>query len=93
MQKLNEEMNELELRAQNKEQLLKAIQRFRKNMGLTQTQLSEKAGLPQSSVSKLESASREPTLALTFKILSALGLEIVVRKKKKAASKNDGIII
>ncbi len=89
----NDDMSELELRAQNKEQLLKAIQRFRKNMGLTQTQLSEKAGLPQSSVSKLESASREPTLALTFKILSALGLEIVIRKKKKAISKNDGIVI
>lgn len=90
------EMNDshdLELRAQNKEQLLKAIQRFRKNMGLTQTQLSEKAGLPQSSVSKLESASREPTLALTFKILSALGLEIIVRRKKKSSLKNDGVII
>jgi transcriptional regulator with XRE-family HTH domain len=85
--------DELELRAQNKEQLLKAIGRFRKNMGLTQTQLSEKAGLPQSSVSKLESATREPTLSLTFKVLSALGLEIIVRKKKKPASKNEGIIV
>jgi transcriptional regulator with XRE-family HTH domain len=84
---------ELEIKAQNKEQLLKAIQRFRKNMGLTQNDLSEKAGVPQSSVSKLESDSREPTLTVTFKILSALGLEVVVRKKRKQTGKNDGIVI
>jgi HTH-type transcriptional regulator/antitoxin HipB len=89
---MNKNNIEFELRAQNKEQLLKAIQRFRKNMNLTQTELSQKAGLPQSSVSKLESASREPTLTLIFKILSALGLEIVLRKKRKI-SKTDGIVI
>ena len=85
--------NDLELRAQNKEQMIKAIQRFRKNMSLTQAGLSEKAGLPQSSVSKFESGTREPTLTLIFRILSALGLEIIIRKKKKQSAKTEGIVI
>ena len=83
----------LELKAQNKEQLLKAVQRFRKNSKLTQKELSDKSGVPQSSVSKFEVGAREPNLSLLFKIISALNLEIVIRKKQKVKSKSEGIVI
>lgn len=86
-------IDKLEIKAQNKDQLLKAVQRFRKNTKLTQKELSEKSGVPQSSISKFELATREPSLTLLFKILSALNLEIVVRRKKKLKSKTDGIVI
>ncbi len=89
----NDKINQFELRAQNSDQLLKAIHRFRKSMGLTQIELSDLAGLPQSSISKLESSTRGPTLALTFRILSALGLELVVRKKKKQKDPHEGLVI
>lgn len=88
-------MDSLEIKAQNKDQLLKAIQRFRKNEKETQKSLSEKTGIPQSSISKLEHGTREPNLTIIFKVLSALGLEVVVRKKKKInqKSKTQGIVI
>jgi HTH-type transcriptional regulator/antitoxin HipB len=88
-------LDSLEIKAQNKDQFLKSIQRFRKNQNETQKSLSEKAGIPQSSISKLELGTREPSLTLIFKVLSALGLEVVIRQKKKFSkdSKTEGIVI
>jgi HTH-type transcriptional regulator / antitoxin HipB len=86
-------MEEIEIKAHSKEQLIKALVRLRKQAGKTQLELSELTGLPQSSISKLESESREPSLSIIFRVLSALGLEIVIRPKRKLKSKNEGIVI
>jgi HTH-type transcriptional regulator/antitoxin HipB len=85
--------NDLEIKAQTKEQLIKAVQRFRKANSMTQKELSEKSGVPQSSVSKFEANSREPSLSLLFKIISALNLEVTVRRKKSVKSKSDSVVI
>lgn len=49
-----------------------ALVKARKEAGLTQTQLSEKTGISQADISRLESGSRNPSLALLQRIAEAL---------------------
>lgn len=49
-----------------------ALVKARKEAGLTQTQLSEKTGISQADISRLESGSRSPSLALLQRIAEAL---------------------
>ena len=44
----------------------------RKKAGLTQAELSEKTGISQSDISRLENGSRNPTVALLNRIANAL---------------------
>lgn len=44
----------------------------RKKAGLTQAELSEKTGISQSDISRLENGSRNPTIALLNRIANAL---------------------
>ena len=44
----------------------------RKRAGLTQAELSEKTGISQSDISRLENGSRNPTIALLNRIANAL---------------------
>lgn len=52
------------------------IRKFRKEAGLTQHQLSEKADLPQSHVSVLERGKHSPSHKTLSKIAEALGIEL-----------------
>ena len=58
-----------------------AIQRIRKARALTQSQLSESAGLRQAGLSQIESGANGVRLFSLFKLLAALNLEIVLRKR------------
>lgn len=49
-----------------------ALVKARKEAGLTQTQLSEKTGISQADISRLENGSRNPSLALLQRIAEAL---------------------
>jgi transcriptional regulator with XRE-family HTH domain len=51
------------------------LRRARAQQGLTQRQLAELAGVPQSSIARIESGARQPTLPVLTRILVAAGLE------------------
>ena len=51
------------------------LRRARAQKGLTQRQLAELAGIPQSSIAKIESGARQPTLPVLTRILAAVDLE------------------
>lgn len=54
----------------------KKIRELRKEKGLTQEQLAEKAGLPQSHISRLEQGQHSPSHATVEKIAAALGVPV-----------------
>jgi HTH-type transcriptional regulator / antitoxin HipB len=63
------------------------VRRARKQRGLTQTQLGEKAGLRQATISLIETGNPAATLETILAILAILDLEfrIVPRSKGTAA--------
>jgi ribosome-binding protein aMBF1 (putative translation factor) len=52
------------------------IKQARESAGLTQTELSTKAGLPQSHISRLENGQHSPSFATLEKIAKALNISI-----------------
>lgn len=54
----------------------KTIKELRHKQNMTQNDLAEKAGIPQSHVSRLESAAYTPTHMTLQKIASALGVSV-----------------
>jgi len=64
--------------------LTMALVQARKEAGLTQEELSEKTGISQADISRLENGSRNPSLALLQRIADALNstlrIEFVPRK-------------
>ena len=63
-------------------QLINALKRYRKHSDLTQAQLGETSGLPQTTVSKIEVEMIDPSLGTLFKIIAALDLEIEIKERK-----------
>lgn len=63
------------------QQLGAALQRERKRQGLTQTQLAAKAGLRQQTISAVEGGKPRSELQVIFDIMTALGLELVLRPR------------
>lgn len=57
-------------------QLGAALQRERKRQGLTQTELAEKAGVRQQTISAVEGGKPRSELQVIFDIMTALGLDI-----------------
>lgn len=52
----------------------------RKKIGITQTQLSTRTGIPQATISRIESFSSIPTLQVILKISNALNMKLVFKK-------------
>ena len=71
----------LELTSRAPDQLGVAIQRIRKQQGMTQQELAEKAGVQQRTISKIENGQLNTELNTIFNILNALKLEMVIREK------------
>jgi HTH-type transcriptional regulator / antitoxin HipB len=67
------------------EQLEQVLRALRKDKGLTQTQAGRRAGLRQGAVSTLESAPGKASVERLFRVLSALGVELVLRDPDAAA--------
>lgn len=65
----------------------KNVQRFAGNLlkvarverGLTQRELASAAGVPQSTVARIESGATQPTVPMLFRILAAVDLEPRIR--------------
>jgi predicted nucleotidyltransferase/DNA-binding XRE family transcriptional regulator len=54
------------------------LRRTRHRAVLTQAEVAERAGLPQSTVSAYESGDRQPTLPMLSKLLEAMGSELTI---------------
>lgn len=60
--------------------LISAVIRQRNDLGLTQRELAELCGLPQSSVARIETMKTTPKLDTFLKILHPLGLKLTISK-------------
>jgi HTH-type transcriptional regulator / antitoxin HipB len=65
-------------------QLGNALQRYRRLAEATQAKIGGRAGIKQSAVSTLETGAPGVRLSTLFRLLAALDLELVVRKRKKS---------
>ena len=55
------------------------MQLARKISGLTQSELAEKSGVPQETISRIERGRSNPTLGTLEKLAKAMGVEITVK--------------
>ena len=69
-------------------QLARVLNGYRKKLNLTQKQAGEKVGMFPKTISALENSPDNSSIASLFKLLSALGLELVL--KPKNGERNDG---
>lgn len=60
-------------------EILKAIIRARGRQKLSQRELAEKIGVKQSALARFESGRTNPTLGFLKKVVSGLGLTVVVK--------------
>ena len=58
-----------------------ALSRFRKQSDLTQQALGDQAGIKQNAISSVESGSPGTRLRTLFRILAALNLELIIRRR------------
>lgn len=71
------------------EQLGSVLRGFRRDQSLTQSDLGAKCGLAQNAISQIEAEPGKASLTRIFKLLAALELEIVVRKRGKPDRRSD----
>ena len=69
-------------------QLAMVLNGYRKKLKLTQKQAAENVGLFPKTISALENSPDSSSIASLFKLLSALGLELVL--KPRSTERNDG---
>jgi DNA-binding XRE family transcriptional regulator len=60
-----------------REAIAARLKALRNTANLTQKQLAEKSGLPQSHISRLEAGQHGPSLKTVLKLASALGVSLV----------------
>lgn len=72
--------------ARTPKQIGNIIRRARKNHNMNQTQLGEKAGLRQETVSLIETGNPAAKLETILAVLAALDLEFQVSPRSKSAS-------
>lgn len=56
--------------------LIHLLREARKRSGLTQAELATRAGVPQSTVGRIESGARVPSTALLERLIRAAGFEV-----------------
>ncbi|MCP5145766.1 MAG: helix-turn-helix domain-containing protein [Gammaproteobacteria bacterium] len=69
-------------------QLGAIVRRARRNAGLTQTELGQRIGLRQATISKLEKGEPATRISTLLDALSALGLEIIIDKRGQASGQS-----
>ena len=70
-------------------QLGAVLQGYRRERGLTQTDVGAKVGLAQKAVSKIELAPERAGVSMMFKLLAALELELVVHPRGTPAHRSE----
>ena len=74
-------MNELKKEQERLEpefSVMQAMIAARKSTGLTQKQLSEKTGITQADISKLESGNANPSLRTLQRLASGMGMKVKI---------------
>jgi len=74
-------MNELKKEQERLEpefSVMQAMIDARKSTGLTQKQLSEKTGITQADISKLESGNANPSLRTLQRLASGMGMKVKI---------------
>ena len=66
----------------NAKQLGTVLARIRKQNELTQSELAERAGIQQPTISEIESAHGNPLMSTFFRLISALDLEITIQRRQ-----------
>ncbi|MCP5083542.1 MAG: helix-turn-helix transcriptional regulator [Alphaproteobacteria bacterium] len=74
--------------ARNPKQIGNIIRRARKKLNLNQTQLGEKAGLWQETISMIETGNPATKLETLLMILSALDLELQIGPRSKGRTED-----
>lgn len=69
--------------ARTPKQIGTIVQRARKKMGWNQTQLGEKAGLRQETISVIETGNPAAKLETILAVLAALDLEFRIKQRSK----------
>ncbi|MGY2046580.1 helix-turn-helix domain-containing protein [Methylobacterium sp. JK268] len=72
--------------ARTEKQLGAILRRARRQAGLTQAALGERVHLRQGTVSRLEAGEPAVQLHTVLEVLSALGLELVVRPRSQGSA-------
>jgi len=72
--------------ARTPEQFGQVLRRVRKDTGISQSDLAERSGLWQETISKIEGGSPGSRLETVMEICAALDLEIVIRRRTKGSS-------
>ena len=72
--------------ARNPKQIGNLIRRARKQRGLSQTQLGEKTGLRQATISLIETGNPAATLETILTVLSVLDLELRITPRSKGTA-------
>lgn len=78
---LNEQLKDPEFRAEYEAlepefAIIQAIIDARKNSGLTQKQLSERTGITQADISKLETGNANPTLKMLQRLAAGMDMNV-----------------
>jgi HTH-type transcriptional regulator/antitoxin HipB len=68
------------------QQLGQSLKARRAKLKLSQTEVGAKVGMKQNTVSVLEISTSSSSVESLFKVISALGLELIVRDKVKSTS-------
>jgi ribosome-binding protein aMBF1 (putative translation factor) len=66
-------------------ELGQAVRARRLEIGMSQTELAERAGMTQSAVSRLEAGGSVPTIGVLERLAAALSADLVVALTPKAA--------
>ena len=72
--------------ARNPKQVGSILRRARKQCGLSQTQLGERAGLRQATISQVETGNPSATLETILALLAVLDLELRIVPRTKGAA-------
>lgn len=80
---VNEQLQDSEFRAEYEAleaefSIMQAIIDARKTSGLTQKQLSEKTGIAQADISKLESGNGNPSVRTLQRLAAGMGMQLVI---------------
>lgn len=74
-------LNEVYREIEKEYELIRQIVEIRRNLGITQKSLAEKAGMSQQDISRFENEKHIPKLSNFIRIIDALGLEIKILEK------------
>lgn len=61
--------------------IIQALIDARKHQGITQKELSEKTGITQADISRIENGSRNPSLAMMKRLAAGLGMTLKLEMK------------